>query len=78
MIPATRAGDGRLETRRISTFMRAPTAVKILREQYGEAEARKLALRELQSARRARSRKRFDFWAGVAKSIASGEASDTM
>jgi hypothetical protein len=52
-------------------FMRVPTAAKILREQYGEAEARKLALRELQCAKRARSRKRFNFWAAVAKSIAS-------
>jgi hypothetical protein len=58
MIPATRAGFGRLEARRISPFMRASTAAKILREQHGEAEARKLALRELQSARRALFRAR--------------------
>lgn len=78
MIPARRAGYGRLEARMISPFMRAPTAAKILREQYGEAEARKLALREQQSATRARSRKRFDFWAAVAKSIASGETNGSM
>ena len=58
--------------------MRAPTAAKILREQYGEAEAGKLAARELQSAKRARSRKRFVFWAAVAKSSASHEANGSM
>ena len=71
MIDATPAGYGGLEARRVSPFMRVPTAAKILREQYGEAEAGKRALRELQSAKRARSRKRFNFWAAVLKSIAS-------
>jgi hypothetical protein len=71
MIDAMSARNGGLEATRVSPFMRAPTAAKILRDQHGEAEARKLALRELQSAKRARSRKRFNFWAAVAKSIAS-------
>ncbi len=78
MTPARLAGCGELEARRISPFMRAPTAAKILREQYGEAEAGKLAARELQSAKRARSRKRFVFWAAVAKSLASHEANGSM
>jgi hypothetical protein len=71
MIDATPAGYSGLEARRVSRFMRVPTAAKILREQHGGAEALKLALRELQSAKRARSRKRFNFWGAVAKSIAS-------
>jgi hypothetical protein len=78
MIDATPADYGGLEARRVSPFTRVSTAAKILREQYGEAEARKLALREQQSARRARSRKRFIFWAEVEKSIGSGEANGSM
>jgi hypothetical protein len=71
MIDATPACYSGLEARRVSPFMRVSTAAKILRDQHGEAEARKRALRELQSAKRARSRKRFGFWVAVVKSIAS-------
>jgi hypothetical protein len=71
MIDAMSARNGGLEATRVSPFMRAPTAAKILRDQHGEAEARKPGLRELQSAKRARSRKRFIFWAAVMKLLAS-------
>ena len=51
--------DGR--DRRVSHFMKAPVAVALLREQHGEAEARKIALTEQRRARQARSKKRFAF-----------------
>jgi hypothetical protein len=52
--------------------MKVPAAVAVLRAQYGEANARMVALKEQQKARRARSKKRFAFWADVAARIESG------
>ncbi len=52
----------------MSHFMKAPLAVALLRERHGEAEARKIALTE-QRRGRARSKKRFAFWADVAAQI---------
>jgi hypothetical protein len=52
--------------------MKAPAAVALLREQYGEADARKIALTEQCRARRSRSKKRFAFWGEVAAQIENG------
>jgi len=57
------------KTRTVSHFMRVPTAVVLLRAQHGEENARKIALQEQQKARRARSRRRFEFWGAVATQI---------
>jgi len=62
--------DGR--DRRVSHFMKVPAAVALLRERHGELIARKIALTEQQRARRARSKKRFAFWAEVAAQIENG------
>lgn len=40
--------------------------------EHGEAKALRLATLEQQKARRARSRKAFDFWAAVAAQLAAG------
>ncbi len=60
--------------------MKAPAAVALLRDQHGEAIARKIALTEQRRARRARSKKRFAFWVEVAARIENGNcnsAADT-
>jgi hypothetical protein len=60
--------------------MKAPVAVALLRERHGEANARKIALTEQRRAKRARSKKRFAFWADVAARIENGNcdnAADT-
>jgi hypothetical protein len=49
--------------------MMVPLAVALLRAHHGEANARKIALTEQRRARRARSKKRFNFWADVAARI---------
>src|SRR5208337_5652471 len=49
--------------------MSAPRATELLFRQNGEAEALKIARLELRKARRARSRKRFDFWTAVAQEM---------
>ncbi len=54
------------------------TVVERLRNQHGQAGARKLALLEQQRARRARSRKRFDFWRTVAGQIETGHSRDAL
>ena len=59
-----------------SVFMNATVAIEFLRAQHGEANARKIALKELRNARRARSRRRFDFWSEVATQIERGCAED--
>ena len=48
----------------------------MLRERYGEANARKIALMEQRRARRARSKKRFAFWAEVAARIKNGTSNN--
>ena len=71
-----RATDGegakRPPDRTVSHFMKAPDAAALLREQHGEAIARKIALTEQRRARRARSKRRFAFWADVAARIENG------
>jgi hypothetical protein len=57
----------------------APAAVGLLLSENGEAKALKIARLELLKARRARSRKRYDFWAAVAQEMeaaAGGERVD--
>jgi hypothetical protein len=71
---ATERGGEKLPTERptertVSHFMKAPAAAGLLRERYGEAEARKVALTEQRRARQARSKRRFAFWADVAAQI---------
>jgi len=62
--------------RTVSHFMKAPAAVALLRAQYGEAEARKVALTEQRRAKRARSKKRFAFWGEVAARIENGNCNN--
>ena len=71
-------GNGGVNGRgeRVSHFMKAPTAVAILREQHGEAIARKIALTEQRRAKRARSKRRFAFWADVAARIENENCND--
>jgi hypothetical protein len=52
-------------------------AVEFLRSKHGDAEAHKLALLEQKRARRARSRKRFDFWVAVAAQL-NEDSSDAV
>lgn len=53
-------------TKTVSHLMKPAVAVELLREQHGEANAWKIALQEQRKARRARSRRRFEFWGAVA------------
>jgi len=67
---ASRTGNLRPpKARTVSHFRKVLAAVELLRAQQGEANARKIALQELQKARRARSRRRFEFWAAVVTQI---------
>jgi hypothetical protein len=52
-----------------SHFMKPRAAVAWLCARYGEPDARKIALREQRRAKRARSKRRFAFWAEVARQI---------
>ena len=65
----TRTGTRSAQPKTVSHFMKATVAIEFLRAQHGEANAREIALKELQKARRARSRTRFDFWREVATQI---------
>jgi hypothetical protein len=70
-------GGARWPTERtVSHFMKAPAAVALLRERHGEADARKIALAEQRRAKRARSKKRFAFWADVAARIEKGKGNN--
>ena len=62
--------------RTVSHFMKVPVAVALLRERHGGADARKIALTEQRRAKRARSKKRFDFWADVAAQIGNGNCNN--
>ncbi len=72
----TRAGARSAKAKTVSHFMKATAAIEFLRAEHGEANARKIALKELRKARRARSRWRFDFWSEVAAQIEHGCAED--
>jgi hypothetical protein len=58
--------------------MKAAVAIELLRAQHSEANARKIALRELRKAKRARSRRRFDFWSEVLALIEHGCAQNKV
>lgn len=47
----------------------APAAMELLLRQNGEAKALKIARLERDKARRARSRKRYDFWTAVSQEM---------
>jgi hypothetical protein len=53
-------------------------AAALLRAQHGEADARKIALTEQRRAKRARSKKRFAFWADVAARIENGNRNNAV
>jgi hypothetical protein len=57
----------------ISHFMKPPAVVARLCPQYGEPDARKIAFKQQRKAKRARSKKRFVFWAEVARHIGKGD-----
>ncbi len=69
---ATTTGARSAQAKTLSHFMKATVAIEFLRAQHGDANARKIALKELRKARRARSRRRFDFWSEVATQIEHG------
>ena len=74
---ATEGGGARPgELRAVSHFMKAPAAVALLRDQYGDANAWKVALTEQRRAKRARSKKRFAFWGEVAALIENGNCNN--
>ena len=52
--------------------MSVSAVIALLRDLHGETTARKMALLERLRARRARSRKRFDFWTAVATEMQQG------
>jgi hypothetical protein len=57
----------------VSHFMRPPAAAARLCVRHGELDAHKIALKEQRRAKRARSKRRFAFWAEVATQIANGD-----
>ena len=69
MTDETRGTGGPAKTRTASHFMKPTVAAELLRAQHGEENARKIALQEQQRARRARSRRRFEFWDAVVAQI---------
>ena len=60
------------EAQRRLALHEAAGRAALLRAQHGEAKARKIALKEQRRARRARSKRRFAFWADVATRIENG------
>ena len=76
-VTGNEGGGARWPTERtVSHFMKPPAAVALLREQHGEADARKIALTEQRRARRARSKRRFEFWGEVAARIENGNCNN--
>ena len=61
----------------VSHFIHPFKAAGLLSSRHGELPAQKLAMSELRKARRARSRKRFNFWAAVANHLASRSEATT-
>lgn len=55
--------------------MSVGAATELLCERHGADKARKAAIIQQMEARRARSRKRFDFWVAVATEIGPGPKS---
>ena len=61
-----------IDVESMSRRMSVSAAIALLRARHGEATACKMARLEQLKARRARSRKRFDFWAAVAMQMEQG------
>jgi hypothetical protein len=57
----------------VSHLMRPPAAAARLCARHGKVGAREIALKEQRRAKRARSKRRFAFWAEVATQIANGD-----
>jgi hypothetical protein len=73
-VNSSRAGDSKqAQESDISHFMKPPAVVARLCPQYGEPDARKIAFKQQRKAKRARSKKRFVFWAEVARHIGKGD-----
>ena len=53
----------------VAHYMKVDAAVLVLISEHSEMKAHQRALREQQNARRARSRKRSEFWVAVASRI---------
>jgi hypothetical protein len=62
----------------ISNFISPAKAAGLLSSKHGALSAQKLAMSELRKARRARSRRRFNFWATVATHLASRSEATTL
>jgi hypothetical protein len=61
----------------VSNFINPTKAAGLLSSKHGDLSAQKLAMSELRKARRARSRRRFNFWATVATHLASRSEATT-
>jgi hypothetical protein len=70
------AGERKTRTKAVTHFTKVTVVVELLRAQHGEANARKIALQEQRNARRARSRRRFEFWGRVAMLLGQGCGKD--
>ena len=70
------AGERKTRTKAVTHFTQATVVVELLRAQHGEANARKIVLQEQRNARRARSRRRFEFWGWVAMLLGQGCGKD--
>jgi hypothetical protein len=57
----------------VSHFTKPPLAAALLCGRHGDLGAREIALKEQRRAKRARSKRRFAFWAEVAMQISSGD-----
>ena len=61
-----------IDVESMSRRMSVSAVISLLRDRHGEATACKMARLEQLKARRARSRKRFDFWTAVATQMQQG------
>jgi hypothetical protein len=57
------------ENQIVSSFINPCKAAGLLSSKHGALPAHRLAMSELKKARRARSRRRFNFWAAVATQL---------
>ncbi len=74
-MPLGGGGQGGADLTGIDSMWRrasVPAVLELLRDRNSEAKALKIARLELHKARRARSRKRFDFWSAVSTQLEIG------